>query len=251
MLTVLQWFFWWKMLLYSVLFHVSSTVVESVLFSSWLLCLRVSRVVLYFSTASSIKRGSGLCGVSIRAAVMAFEWRSSLESTRPPDISSRFQVMDARREFASNKNTCYLPSRQPCFLLLIHPGHLVLGWLEVEAVSEAFAVWWCRTRGGCYGGFPLNGIFGDGIVFVAKIYPREEEMPPNDARRGFAMCLIFHLFLLTSLSSLDIFNLFPTGNNKICNSLSVLGLKSLCCSQVRVDSSTLITQICISFSLGM
>ena len=155
-------------------FHVSSTVVESVLFSSWLLCLRVSRVVLYFSTASSIKRGSGLCGVSIRAAVMAFEWRSSLESTRPPDISSRFQVMDARRDFASNKNTCYLPSRQPCFLLLIHPGHLVPGWLEVEAVSEAFAVWWCRTRGGCYGGF-LSMAFLEMALFLLQKYIREKK----------------------------------------------------------------------------
>jgi len=48
-----------------------------------------------------------------------------------------------------------------------------------------------------------------------------------DARRGFAMFLIMHLFLLTSLSSLNISELFPLGNNKICIFVSALGLASL------------------------
>ena len=34
-----------------------------------------------------------------------------------------------------------------------------------------------------------------------------------DARRGFVMFLIMHLFLLTSLSSLNVFELLPLGSN--------------------------------------
>jgi hypothetical protein len=55
-----------------------------------------------------------------------------------------------------------------------------------------------------------------------------------DARRGFVMFLIMHLFLLTSLSSLIVFVLFPLGNNKICIFVSALGLSSLFCSRARV-----------------
>ena len=60
-------------------------------------------------TASSIKGECRLSWTSI-VVVMAFEWRSSLESTRPPDISSRCVLVDARRVFTSSKNICYLPS---------------------------------------------------------------------------------------------------------------------------------------------
>ena len=95
-------------------------------------------------------------------------------------------------------------------------------------MPEAFAIWWCHSLGGCYGGFSLNGIFGDGIVFVAKTYLREEEMMLNDARRGFAMRLIFHLFLLTSLFSLNVSGLFPVGNNNICILVTAVGLTPLC-----------------------
>ena len=123
----------------------------------------------YFCSAvSSIKRECGLSWTSISVVVMAFEWRSSLESTRPPDISSRCILGDARRVFASSKNTCYLPSRRPCFSRLFHSGRLVPGGLMVEAVSEAFGVWWCHTLGRTLSGFLLNGFCGDGIVFVAK-----------------------------------------------------------------------------------
>ena len=38
----------------------------------------------------------------------------------------------------------------------------------VEAVSEAFGVWWCHTLGRTLSGFLLNGFCRDGIVFVAK-----------------------------------------------------------------------------------
>ena len=85
----------------------------------------------------------------------------------------------------------------------------------------------------------LDGFFGDGIFFVAKTFQREEEMALNDARRGFAMHLIFHLFLLTKLFSLNISGLFPFRNNKICILVAAMGLKSLCCSWVRVESSSL------------
>ena len=85
----------------------------------------------------------------------------------------------------------------------------------------------------------LDGFFGDGIFFVAKTFQREEEMALNDARRGFAMHLIFHLFLLTKLFSLNISGLFPFRNNKICILVAAKGLKTLCCSRVRVESSSL------------
>jgi hypothetical protein len=44
------------------------------------------------------------------------------------------------------------------------------------------------------------------------------------------MLLILHLFLLTSLFSLIVFELFPLGNNKICISIIALGLASLFCT---------------------
>jgi hypothetical protein len=43
-------------------------------------------------------------------------------------------------------------------------------------------------------------------------------------RRGFAMFLIMHLFLLTSLSSMNVSGLLPFGSNKIYISVSALGL---------------------------
>ena len=163
------------------------------------------------------------------------------QSTRPSDRSSRYVLIDARRVFTSSKNTCYLPSRRPCFSRLFHSGRLVPRWLMVEAVSEAFAVWWCHTLGEDFSGLPLDGFYGDGIVFVAKTYQREEEMALDDARRGFAMRLIFHLFLLT----------IPLRNNKICISVIALGLTDLCCRWIRVDSSSLIFHICIFFFFRM
>ena len=85
----------------------------------------------------------------------------------------------------------------------------------------------------------LDGFFGDDIVFVAKTFQREEEMALNDARRRFMMHLIFHLFLLTSLFSLNVSSLFPFGNNKICILVPAMGLKTLYCSWARVESSSL------------
>ena len=92
---------------------------------------------------------------------MGSKWGSSLESTRPPDGSTRFVLVGARRVFASSTNTCYPPGRRPCFSRLIHSGRLVPGWLMVEAVSEAFAVCWSHSLG-------FSGFCGGGIVFDAK-----------------------------------------------------------------------------------
>ena len=153
---------------------------------------------------------------------MGSKWSSSLESTRPPDESSRFILVGARRVFASSKNTCYLHGCHHCFSQRSHPGRLAPDGLMVEAVSEAFS-------GGNCGCFPLDGFWRDGIVFVAKMYQREEEMALDDARRGFAMRLIFHLFLLTSLFSLNVSGLFPVGNNNICIFVIAVGLTTLCC----------------------
>ena len=105
---------------------------------------------------------------SVSVVVMAVGWSSSLESTCPPDRSSRCQVMDARRVFASSKNTCYLYGRWPCFSHHSHPGHLAPGGLMVEAISEAFVVCWSNSLCGNFSGFPLDGFWRDGIVFVAK-----------------------------------------------------------------------------------
>ena len=80
-----------------------------------------------------------------------------------------------------------------------------------------------------FSGFPLDGFYGDDIVFVAKTYQREEEMALKDARRGFAMRLIFHLFLLRSLFSLNVSGLFPVGNDKIFILVIAIGLTALCC----------------------
>ena len=42
------------------------------------------------------------------------------------------------------------------------------------------------SREGRFNGFPLNGIFGDGIIFVAETYQGEGEIALQDARRGLA-----------------------------------------------------------------
>jgi len=99
---------------------------------------------------------------------MGSKWSSSLESTRPPDESSRFIFVGARRAFASSKNTCYLRGHRPCFSHRSYPGRLAPGRLMVEAVSEAFVVSWSHSPGGSFSGFPLDGFWRDGIVFVAK-----------------------------------------------------------------------------------
>ena len=82
----------------------------------------------------------------------------------------------ARRLLASNKQRSCLPSCRPCFSHLDHPRDLVPGWLEVDGVSEVAADWWCHTLGYSLNGFPLNGISGDGIVFVAERIREKEKL---------------------------------------------------------------------------
>ena len=136
-------------------------------------------------------------------------------------------MIDARRVFASGKNTCCLPSRRPCFSHLIHPRHLVPGWLEVDAILEVKADWWFHTLEGRFNGFPLNDIFGDGIVFVVETYQGEGEIPLQDARREFTMLPRLHVFLTKSLFFLNVSSLFPFGSNKICIVVTAIGLMYL------------------------
>ena len=92
-------------------------------------------------------------------ADMVSKWSSSLESTRPPDESTRFVLVGARRVFETSTNTCFLSGRCLCSSHRSHPG-CFCGKL-VEAVSEAFSCGNC----GC---LPHDGFWRDGIVFVAK-----------------------------------------------------------------------------------
>jgi len=95
----------------------------------------------------------------------------------------------------------------------------------VEAVSEVFAVYWSHSLGGTLVVSPLMASAEMALFLLQNVSGRRA-----DARRGFAMFLIMHLFLLTSLSSLSISELFPLGNNKICISVTALGLIALLCS---------------------
>ena len=69
--------------------------------------------------------------------------------------------------FASSKNTCYLHGAGLVSLGLSILD-LVPGGLMVEAVLEAFVVYWSNSPGGNFSGFPLGGFWRDGIIFVAK-----------------------------------------------------------------------------------
>ena len=95
----------------------------------------------------------------LAVVAMGSKWSSSMESTRPPDESSRFVLEGARRVFASSTNTCYLSGHHHCSSHRSHPG--CLDRELVEAISEAFS-------GGDCGCLPFDGFWRDGIVFVAK-----------------------------------------------------------------------------------
>jgi hypothetical protein len=92
----------------------------------------------------------------------------------------------------------------------------------MEAVSEAFAVCWSHSPSGSFSGSPLMASGEMALFLLQNISGRRV-----GARRGFAMFLIMHLFLLTSLSSMNVSELFPLGNNKICIFVSALGLAPL------------------------
>ena len=108
-----------------------------------------------------LSRACGAYFFELAVVAMCSKWSSSLESTQPPDGSSRFFFVGARRVFASSTNTCYLRGHWPCFSHRSHPCRLAHGGLMVEAVSEAFL-------GGNYGCYPVDSFWRDGIVFVAK-----------------------------------------------------------------------------------
>ena len=108
-----------------------------------------------------LSRVCGLCFFNLEVVAMGSKWSSLLESTRPPDESSRFISVGARRVFVSSKSTRYLHGCRPCFSRLIHPSRLAPGGLMVEVMSEAFAVCWSHSLG-------FSGFWRDGIIFVAK-----------------------------------------------------------------------------------
>ena len=112
--------------------------------------------------------------------VMGSKWSSSLESTRPPDGSTRFVLVGARRVFASSTNTCFLSGHRLCSSHRSHPGcpgsrvRSLFGWglwLSPPVTSGEMAL------------FLLQNVSGRG----------------TGARRGFAMFLIHPYLLTTSL----------------------------------------------------
>ena len=144
---------------------------------------------------------------------MGSKWSSSLESTRPPDESTRFVLVGANRVFASSINTCYLSGRHLCSSHRSHPG--CLDRELVEAVSEAFQV-------GTVVVSPLMASREMALFLLQNVSGRRV-----GARRGFAMFLIMHIFLQQAFSSLNVSGLLPFGSNQICISVSALGLASL------------------------
>ena len=144
---------------------------------------------------------------------MGSKWTSSLESTRPPDGSTRFVLVGARRVFASSTNTCYLSGHHHCSSHHSHPG--CLGGELVEAVSEAFS-------GGDCGCLP-RWLLERWHCFCCKIYQGEEQVQEEDLRCSGSI----HIFLQQAVSSLSVSGLFPFGSNELCIFVSALGLSSL------------------------
>ena len=144
---------------------------------------------------------------------MVSKWSSSLESTRPPDGSTRFVLVGARRVFASSTNACYLSCRHLCSSHCSHPG--CLDRELVEAVSEAFS-------GGDCGCLP-RWLLERWHYFCCKTYQGEEQMQEEDLRCSGSI----HIFLQQAFSSLNVFGLLPFGSNKLCIFVSVFWLFSV------------------------
>ena len=122
---------------------------------------------------------------------MGFEWSSSLESTRPPNESTRFVLVGARRVFASGMNTCFLPGRRLCSSHRSLPG--CLDRELVEAVLEAFfgrELWLSLPR--C----PLERWH----CFCCKTYQGQEQVQEEDLRCSGSI----HIFLQQAFSSLNV-----------------------------------------------
>ena len=144
---------------------------------------------------------------------MGSKWSSLLESTRPPDGSTRFVLVGARRVFASSTNTCFLSGGRLCSTHRSHPG--CLDRELVEAVSEAFS-------GGDCGCLP-RWLLERWHCFCCKTYQGEEQMQEEDLRCSGSI----HIFLQQAFSSLDVSGLLPFGSNELCIFESALGLSSL------------------------
>ena len=160
----------------------------------------MSRVVAKLRCFFYLNGVSGTCFLKLAVVAMGFKWSSSLESTRPPDGCSQFVFVGARRVFVSSTNTCFLSGRHLCSSHCSHPR--CLDRELVEAVSEAFL-------GGNCGCLPSDGLWRDGIVFVAKRI-RERSRCKN------RICDV-----------LDVSGLLPFGSNELCIFVSALGLSSL------------------------
>ena len=143
---------------------------------------------------------------------MVSKWSSSLESTRPPDGSTRFVILGTRRVFASSTNTCYLSGCRSCSSHRSHPG--CLDRELVEAVSEAFS-------GGDCGCLP-RWLLERWHCFCAKTYQEEEQVQEEDLRCSVSI----HIFLQQAFSSLNVPRLLRSWSNKLCIFVSALGLSS-------------------------
>ena len=145
---------------------------------------------------------------------MFSKWSSSLESTRPPDESTRFVLVGARRVFASGTNTCFLLGRRLCSSHRSRPG-CFCGEL-VEAVSEALFGWelWLS---------PHRWLLERWHWFCCKTDQGEEQVQEEDLRCSGSI----HIFLQQVFSSLNVSGLLPFGSNKLCISVSALRLASL------------------------
>ena len=144
---------------------------------------------------------------------MGSKWSSSMESTQPPDESTRFVLVGARRVFASSTNTCYLSGRHLCSSHHSHPGCLIERWWKPyqKRLRYVGAILWVLVASGEMTLFLLQNISGRRA----------------GARRGFGMFVIMHIFLQQAFSSLNVFGLLPFGSNKLCISVSALGLTPL------------------------
>ena len=148
---------------------------------------------------------------------MGSRWRPSMDSTRPPDGSTRFVLVgaSARRVFASSTNTCFLSGHHLCSSHRSHPG--CLDGELVEAVSEAFFGWelWLSP--------PRRWLLERCHCFCCKTYQGEEQVQEEDLRCFGSI----HIFLQQAFSSLNVSRLLSFGSNKLCIFVSALGLSPL------------------------
>ena len=133
---------------------------------------------------------------------MGSKWRYSLESTRPPDESTRFVLIGARRVFASSTNTCYLSGRHLCFAHRSHPGCLSGAGRSRVRSFFGWELWL----------FPPQWLLERWHCFCCKTYQGEEQMQEEDLQCSGSI----HIFLQQAFSSLNVSGLLPFGGNKLC-----------------------------------